>query len=75
MNDSTSTAQKCRFLVLLKGKEQYFFKYNSGEELSLCYTLIDYAIDPQYNLVLPEILDLISKQIYTKSHAIFKFPS
>lgn len=74
MSESASTAQQCRFLILLKGKEQYFFKYDSGDELSLCYTLIDYAIDPQYNLMLPEILNLISKQIYTKNHAIYKFP-
>lgn len=74
MNESTSTAQKNRFLILLKGKDQYFFKYDSGDELNLCYTLIDYAIDPRYNLMLPEVLNLISKQIYTKNHAIYKFP-
>ncbi|MCZ6691523.1 MAG: hypothetical protein O7H41_18185 [Planctomycetota bacterium] len=75
MSKSATTSQKFRFLILLKGEEQYFFKYESGNELSLCYTLIDYALDSRFNLVLPEILDLISKEIYTKSHAVYKFPA
>ena len=73
MHEGTQTAQKCRFLILIKGKEQYFFKYDSGDELALCYTLIDYALDDRYNLNLDEILDLISREMYTKNHAVFEF--
>ena len=74
MNESASTIGKCRFLILIKGKEQYFFKYERGDEIALCTALIDYAMDPEYNLALPEILDLISRETYTKNHAIYKFP-
>ena len=55
MNDGAQVAKKCRFLVLLKGEEQYFFKYDSGDELGLCYTLIDFALDP-------EVFDLTVKE-------------
>lgn len=72
MNDGAQVAKKCRFLVLLKGEEQYFFKYESGDELGLCYTLIDFALDEQYNLSLQEILDLISQEIYTKRNAVYR---
>ena len=75
MHDGTQTARKCRFLILIKGKEQYFFKYDSGDELALCYTLIDYALDDRFNLSLQEILELISREIYTKNHAVYEFPA
>ena len=74
MNDGIETAKKCRFLILIKGKEQYFFKYDAGDELALCYTLIDYALDEQYNIGLQEILEMISREIYTKNHAVYEFP-
>ena len=50
---------KPRYLVLIKGKERYFFQYRCGNEKSLVFRLMDYAQDDSCNLSMREVARLI----------------
>ncbi|MBI3096759.1 MAG: hypothetical protein HYY93_00715 [Planctomycetes bacterium] len=43
-------------LVLTKGEHRYFFRVERGCEVSLVCLLIDYAMDPRFNLTFDDVM-------------------
>ena len=49
------------YLIIVKGREKYIFRYRSGQEQSLFNVLLEYARDSRYGLGRDEIASLIRK--------------
>lgn len=63
-----------RCLVLRKGEHRYVFQVARGCEVSLVCLLIDYAMDPRFNLTFDDVMVFV-REIRSTLHPAVETPS
>lgn len=56
-----AAAPEMRYLVVKKGEDNYIFRYTRGDEVTLFYSLMQYASDDRFNFDLKDLVSCTSR--------------